>query len=148
MTCLVAMNHGSWICLDADTVFFLSLSSHSIPWRQRIVRRMDSHRLFWRKVFLVLTEHISLFYTLSSCHFIHELAHWSLWFPTSAHSSPGPLVYHNRYCLFSAPHRFLFLLRCIPLRFLARWPGHTISRFSPGAGWQVKVDSPLLKGQQ
>ena len=26
----------------------------------------------------IITEHISLFYTLISCHFIHELAHWSL----------------------------------------------------------------------
>ena len=54
MTCLVAMDHGSWICLDARHCFFFkSSSSHSIPWRQRIVRRMDLHRLF-------------------SCHFIHD----------------------------------------------------------------------------
>ena len=47
MTCLVAMDHGSCICLDADTVFFIfELPLH--PWCQRIAQRMDSHHLSWR----------------------------------------------------------------------------------------------------
>ena len=57
-------DYGSWL-MDlfrrSTLFFFLSLSSHSIPWCQRIAWRMDSHHLFL-------------------CHFIHELAHWSLWF--------------------------------------------------------------------